>query len=221
MKRAYWEEYFAVARRLGHSWRAEAKELAPLLTYLRTHGVSRALDLACGAGDVSCLLRGAGFQVIGLDVAGSAVRCARERHPGVRVVQADVTKGLPFQPGTFDAVVACLALHYFAWGATIAILEEIHRLLRVGGLFFFRVNSTEDQAHGAGQGRQVEPHFYECDGRLKRFFDETDCHSMVRRFSLHFLEHRIVQHLDCVDGCWGVRQKAVWDCLVQKDGPPR
>lgn len=219
-ERTYWEEYFAVARRLGHSWESETKELASLIARLRTHGVSLVLDLGCGAGDLSDALSRAPFQVIGLDLAGSALRFARERYPRLKSVQADVTEGLPFRPGAFDGVVACLALHYFPWDSTAAIFTKIHQLLQEGGLLFFRVNSTADQAHGAGRGRQLEPHFYEYNGRIKRFFTEADCRSMVRCFGLHFLEHRQIQHLDCVDGCWAVRQKAVWDCLAQKGGSP-
>ncbi|MDV2480391.1 MAG: class I SAM-dependent methyltransferase [bacterium] len=222
VEQKYWEEYFTAARRLGHSWKDEAKTLAPLIFRLRSHGVSRVLDLGCGAGDLSHLLGRARFEVTGLDLAGSALRFARERHPGLKVVQADVTRSLPIRSKAFDAVVACLALHYFPWGATVAISEEVHRLIREGGLFFFRVNSTADQAHGAGRGQKVGPHLYECGGRLKRFFDEADCRSLVRCFGLHYLEHRLIPHLDCVDGRWAVRQKAVWDGLAQKGGaiPP-
>lgn len=216
----YWEDYFTAARRLGHSWMDEAKGFAPLISRLRSHGALRVLDLGCGAGDLSCLLRRSGLQVIGLDLAGAALRFVRDRHPELKVVQANIAQGLPFQSGTFDAVTASLTLHYFPWGTTVTILEEIHRLLREEGLLFFRVNSTADQAHGAGRGQQVEPHLYEWGGRLKRFFGKADCRSLVRCFRLHFLEHRMIPHLDCVDGCWAVRQKAVWDCLAQKSGSP-
>lgn len=216
-ERSYWEEYFAAARRLRHSWESETKEFASLMARLRTHGVSVVLDLGCGAGDLSGLLSRSGLQVISLDLAGTALLFARERHPGLKVVQADLSEGLPFRSGTFDAIVACLALHYFPWHTTVAIFTKIHRLLRKGGLFFFRVNSTADQAHGAGRGRQLEPHFYEYHGRIKRFFTEADCRFLVQCFGPHFLNHRLIQHLDCVDGCWAVRQKAVWDGLVHKD----
>jgi SAM-dependent methyltransferase len=219
-EQGYWEEYFAVARRLGHSWREEAKRLASSFARLRTHRVSLVLDLGCGAGDLSDALSRTPFQVIGLDLASSALRFARERYPRLKLVQADVSEGLPFRPGAFDAVVACLALHYFPWDGTAAICEEIHRVLREEGIFLFRVNSTADLAHGAGRGRQLEPRLFEHNGRIKRFFTEADCRSMVRCFDLHFLEHRLIQHLDCVDGCWAVRQKAVWDGLVQKGGSP-
>lgn len=217
-ERRYWEEYFAVARRVGHSWKIEAEGLASSIARLRTYRVSRVLDLGCGAGDLSDLLSRSAFQVIGLDLASSALRLARQRYPQLQLVQSNVTEGLPFLSGAFDAVAACLALHYFSWDTTVAIFGEIHRVLRVEGLFLFRVNSTTDHAHGAGRGRRLEPHLYECNGRIKRFFTEANCRSLVRCFDLHFLEHRLIHHLDCVDGCWAVRQKSVWDGLVQKRG---
>lgn len=220
VKGKYWEEYFAAARHLGHCWEAEAKAFAPLIAHLRDRGIFRVLDLGCGAGDLCSLLRHSGLQVVGLDLAGSALRIARERFPHLKFVQADLANGFPFRSGTFDAVVACLSIHYFHWSTTVALIREIRRMLRGGGLFFLRVNSTTDHAHGAGQGRQIETDLYECEGRLKRFFHEADCRLLLQDFTIELLEHRRIPHLDCVEGRWAIRQKAVWDGLAQKGGSP-
>jgi SAM-dependent methyltransferase len=215
-ERNYWERYFAAAKELGYWWENEAALITAIIPH-RAVEKFRVLDLGCGAGDLGGALWRAGFQVSGLDVAASALRLAQERHPGLTVVQADIAQALPFRTETFDAVIACLALHYFPWVTTVAIAHEIHRILRGDGIFTFRVNSTEDRAHGAGQGRQVEAHLYARGGRLKRFFDETECRSLVRPFRLHSLQHRILPHLDCVNGSWAVRHKAVWDGLAHKN----
>lgn len=47
------------------------------------HGVRRVLEVGCGFGHYSARIQGLGLEVIGLDISETAVRTARERHPGV------------------------------------------------------------------------------------------------------------------------------------------
>ena len=46
---------------------------------------------------------------------------------------------------------------------------------------------------------------------------QDDLH-LLEDLGLLSLEHRLIPHLDCVNGCWAVRQKAVWDGLAEKAG---
>jgi SAM-dependent methyltransferase len=90
-------------------------------------------------------------------------------------VHAALPDPLPFRTAAFDFVVAGLSLHYFRWSDTQAILREIDRVLRSKGALLFRVNSSEDVAHGAGQGEQIEPQLFAQQGRYKRFFTQSMC----------------------------------------------
>ena len=56
----------------------------------------------------------------------------------------DLTKPLPFADQSFDAVYFHLALHYFDNQKTIEVFNEIHRVLKTGGVFAAFFNTIND-----------------------------------------------------------------------------
>jgi len=93
----------------------------------------RVLDVGCGPGALTAELvaRVGAADVAAVDPSESFVAAARERNPGVEVVQASAEL-LPFPSGTFDAAVAQLVVHFMA--DPIAGLAEMARLTRRGGV---------------------------------------------------------------------------------------
>ena len=90
-------------------------------------------------------------------------------------------------------IIADLCLHYFKEKDTFELLNEIRRILTVGGRLIFRVNSVNDVNHGAGQGNEIEHHLYETsDKRLKRFFDEKDIKFFFKDFDIEYLNEEIM-----------------------------
>ena len=94
---------------------------------------SKVLDLACGSGDVSVMLREAlpQAQVVGLDFSRPLLTQARDRGLS-ELTEADALK-LPFADGSFDAVTIAFGLRNFSDRATG--LHEIARVLKPGGVF--------------------------------------------------------------------------------------
>jgi SAM-dependent methyltransferase len=139
----------------------------------------RVLELGCGLGYDTRWLVQAGGQVTALD--GSAVALSRlsAALAGPSYVRHRLPAPLPFLNAAFDAVAAGLSLHYFLWGDTLAIMNEVHRVLRPGGLFVFAVNATGDVGYGYGRGVEIEPGLFSFDGRRKRFFAEADCRRLL------------------------------------------
>ena len=90
---------------------------------------ARVLDLGCGLGDFTAALHERGAEAVGCDVAGEALRRARERHPGVEFVQSG--EELPFEAGSFDAVWAGEVLEHVQ--DVLGLLAEAHRVLRIKG----------------------------------------------------------------------------------------
>lgn len=130
------------------------------------------IDLGCGYGNNTKYLLEKGKEVIPCDFSEIAIINIKKKFSQVKQVECfDMTKGLPFVDNFTDIVIADLSLHYFSEEVTGNILEEIWRVLKPQGFLFFRVNSINDQNHGAGQGKEIAKHFYETeDGRQKRFF---------------------------------------------------
>lgn len=109
---------------------AESHRVA--LHSLLGRGSGWCLDLGCGTGHYSDILRDTGRTVVGVDLSGDQLRYARPRNH--RVIQASADR-LPFADATFAAVAAL-------WISTdvddfAAVSREATRVLQPGGSFLF------------------------------------------------------------------------------------
>ncbi len=94
----------------------------------------RALDLACGTGDIAYRLAGAGARVCGLDITPRMLQLARAKSSVGRTVwtTGDMT-ALPFADAAFDIVTTGYGLRNVP--DLDAAITEIVRVLRPGGRF--------------------------------------------------------------------------------------
>jgi SAM-dependent methyltransferase len=95
-----------------------------------------AVDLGCGEGVVTRLLAEGGYEIVGVDIAPTAVRIAAEADPKSRYVVGDMT-ALPFDDETFDLAVARLSLQDV--DDLDGAVDEVARILRRGGKLCFSV----------------------------------------------------------------------------------
>lgn len=101
-------------------------------------GVRVALDVGCGDGRLSALLKTASIQPVGVDLSPDlAPRAARH----ARVARADA-RCLPFSRQTFSAAAALCMLYFFD-DPTI-VLWEIRRVLRPRGLIAVSAPSRDN-----------------------------------------------------------------------------
>jgi SAM-dependent methyltransferase len=115
----------------GGSRRQERVRFAvvePLLRSLTPYTGARALDLGCGVGTYTPVLRDVGFEVIGVDFSVPSLARAR-RAPGVHYAAAEAYR-LPFPEKTFDFVL-CIGLIYVVTDPA-RVLAEIVRTTRPG-----------------------------------------------------------------------------------------
>ena len=136
------------------------------------------LEIGCGRGHDTYHLLQAGCRVTCLDLSWNALQNIARHFPAAQLVHGALPEPLPFRSATFAYVIAGLSLHYFRWQDTCAIIQEIGRVLQPNGALIFRVNSTEDVAHGAGRGEEIEPNLFLYEGRYKRFFTEPMCQQL-------------------------------------------
>ena len=103
-------------------------ERIPLLVAAVGRG-KRVLDLGCRSGALTRHFL-EGNSVVGLDVDANALEKAAVL--GIEPVQANVEEPLPFDDGSFDAVVAGELLEHLQFPD--ALVAEIQRVLRPGGV---------------------------------------------------------------------------------------
>ncbi|WP_328605600.1 class I SAM-dependent methyltransferase [Amycolatopsis sp. NBC_00345] len=132
---------------------ARGRNTAPQLAFCRrvageiTTGLpdgAAVLEVAPGPGYFAVEMARLGFAVTGLDVSRTFVGLAREyaRAEGVAVEfrQGDVA-AMPFADGSFDFLICQAAFKNFA--RPVAALDEMHRVLRPGGVAVVQDMSKE------------------------------------------------------------------------------
>lgn len=91
---------------------------------------TRALDLACGTGDIAFELAERGASVVGLDITPRMIELARARDPAARFLVGDMMS-LPFADNTFDIVTTGYGLRNVP--DLVVSIAEIRRVLVPGG----------------------------------------------------------------------------------------
>jgi len=96
----------------------------------------KVLDLGCAGGFMAEALDDRGAHVTGIDPAAEAIAAARD-HAHDRSIQYDIGVGeaLPYSDGVFDAVVCVDVLEHVT--DLQAVLDEVSRVLKPGGMFLF------------------------------------------------------------------------------------
>ena len=113
-------------------WNANIQYHSLLLEAI-PHGARRVLDVGCGDGILAAQLAQAGVpHVVALDVDGDVLDRARARHRGVAVdwQQGDIFD-VPFDAGSFDAVLSVATLHHLNAEDGLVRLAD---LVRPGGV---------------------------------------------------------------------------------------
>jgi SAM-dependent methyltransferase len=114
----------------------------PLLDAAGVGSGVRTIDVATGPGYVAAAAAERGADVIGVDVSAAMVTLARTRHPGLDFRQADA-ESLPFDDGTFDAVVANFLVPHLAHHDRTMV--ELVRVLAPGGRLALTTWDTPDR----------------------------------------------------------------------------
>ncbi len=114
---------------------------------------ARVLDVGTGTGTVAAAACERGAMVTAVDAEPSMVELAGRAAPAAEVLTA-VLPELPFEDGTFDAVVGNFVLNHV--GRPRVALKELRRVLRPGGRIALTIWAVPAPAGQALLGRAVE-----------------------------------------------------------------
>jgi SAM-dependent methyltransferase len=93
------------------------------------------LDAGCGTGVHLAAISVAESRPVGLDFSRGMLRVAQRRAPRAALVQADLNRGFPVRPRSFDAVLSALVSEHLSDLGRF-FTESFHALRRGGRLVF-------------------------------------------------------------------------------------
>lgn len=168
--------------------------VAGVMRELRTQSLPlrRVLEVGCGVGNNLWFLATAGFDCAGIDQSPTALALAGqflgERGCAVELVQGDLS-ALPWPDQHFDLVVDRAAVTCNTHERIHAILEQVQRVLRPGGIYLgytYYGMAHPERVHGREVSYRSYDHF--CSGRFAKagviaFFEADDLTRLFAGFA--------------------------------------
>jgi ubiquinone/menaquinone biosynthesis C-methylase UbiE len=93
---------------------------------------ARIVDLGCGSGIFTSLLKAKGFSSIGVDLSPGLLGRARGKYPGIDFIDGDV-EALPFGDESFDGALLSGIVHHLPDPSSCA--REVWRILKTNAAF--------------------------------------------------------------------------------------
>jgi SAM-dependent methyltransferase len=126
-------------------------------------------DLGCGPGHVAAWLAGRGVAAVGIDLSPGMIAVGRRDYPDVEFREGDLL-ALPAADGEFGAAIAFYSIIHLEPGELSRAFEEIHRVLRPGGLLLVSFHIGSEVRHldeWWGHAVDVDFRFFEPPGIAK------------------------------------------------------
>ncbi|MCB0205322.1 MAG: methyltransferase domain-containing protein [Anaerolineae bacterium] len=114
------------------------------------------LDFGCGSGRFTARLARTGFNVVGADPAPAMAALARRQvGRSARIVRLLPGAPLPFESGQFDGLWVCTVLQHVPDEAIKAVVGELRRVVRPGGLVLLCENTQSGLGRTSNSGHVV------------------------------------------------------------------
>jgi ubiquinone/menaquinone biosynthesis C-methylase UbiE len=129
---------------------------------LERHACDKIMDLGCGTGRHTVYLARRGFTVYAADISPTGIEIAKLKVRAlslrnVSFAQLDLTR-LPLGEGCLDAILCIWTTGHGRFADVKRCVDEMHRVVKVGGLVIADFYSTQDEDYG--RGVRVEEHTF-------------------------------------------------------------
>lgn len=137
----------------------------------------RVLDVACGTGYGTMMLKNAGFDIIGVDIDAEQIKENQRVWGEERFNVADVMN-LPYEDDSFDAVVSFETIEHVYDGE--AFFKEVKRVLKPGGIIICSTPNIKYTAHPEFHLKEYTPdEFYNL---ASKYFEEVKSFAQYFRY---------------------------------------
>ncbi len=151
------------------------------------------LDLGCGTGRNSNYLAERDNQVIGLDIAATALKIASERakkaglEEQTKYINQSIGKPLPFPDNHFDLVLDITASNSIKSSEREIYLKESSRVLKPGGFMILRALCKDGDQNAqnllkSSPGGELDTYYLKDLKLTERVFSETDIKNLYGRY---------------------------------------
>src|ERR1700693_1934264 len=183
----YWEQLFASRPWGSYPPEELVRFMARTFRAVADKSAVRVLEVGCGPGPNIWYFAREGYAIAGIDGSTGAIERARVRltaellpigPPQVELCVGDLGS-LPWAGDTFDAVVDIAAIYANPMAKISAIIGEVYRVLKPGGVFFgkmFGVLTTgSDSGEAMEPGTRIAPTIGPCIGNpIAHFFSREE-----------------------------------------------
>lgn len=107
-------------------------------------GAGQVVDLGCGPGRITAHLIALGVEAFGIDLSPTMVAVARQRYPGLRFAEGDITR-LDIADGSLVGAAAWYSIIHTPPERLARLLGEFHRVLRPQGYLVLAFQVGDEQ----------------------------------------------------------------------------
>ena len=169
-------------------WKKPAPEVIDFIRCLSPLERPRVLDLGCGLGRHAIAFALAGFSVTATDSSPTAIQHLNDWSHSLRLsIETNIAEGFidAQQKEAFDVVLSYNVIYHGSRGHFSQAIQQVRKLLKRKGIFFFTCPSRQDGKYGFGE--EVAPHTYRCTksvtpGDIHYFADERDLDELLVGF---------------------------------------
>lgn len=104
----------------------------------------KVLDVGCGGGDYTSVIKGERFEAVGIDLSTRMIELARQNHPETSYEVMDMTK-LTFPDESFDGILVSWCFFHVPESDVESTLKGFARILKPGGTIYFSMQESPER----------------------------------------------------------------------------
>lgn len=213
-----WEEKYSLGHEQRYPWDSVVSFVFRNAPKDRPRHEVKILEVGCGTGSNLWFAAREGFSVAGVDASASAITKAQSRFQ-TEGLSGNLRVGnfinLPFREDFFDLVIDRAAITCVDFVTAKQVSQEIKRVLKTKGRFFFNPYSERHSSHCSGVGNSLRREINEgtlTDTGQIFFYSRNHIMKLLTDFKILSLQH--MEWIEMLKPSYDLH--AEWRVVVEK-----